>query len=72
MNMNLSKLGDSGGPSSLTYYNPWGYRLGHDLVTEYQFIVNGKGAGIDSLGSTGLLDYIPSKHTHTHTHTDNV
>ena len=44
--MILSKLGDSGGQRGLAYYNPWGYRLGHDLATGYQFTVNGKGAAI--------------------------
>ena len=35
MHMGLSKtLGDSEGQGSLTCCNPWGRRIGHNLVTE--------------------------------------
>ena len=31
-------LGDGEGPGSLVCCSPWGYRVGHDLVTEQQQI----------------------------------
>ena len=32
-------LGENGGPGSLACCRPWGYKVGHDLVTEQQQLV---------------------------------
>ena len=34
MDMNLSKLWETGGQGSLACFSPWGDRVGHDLATE--------------------------------------
>ena len=36
MDMNLSKLEDSGGQGSLVCCSPWGYKVAHDLASEQQ------------------------------------
>ena len=36
MDLNLSKLGDSGGQRSLAYCSPWGYKELDNLATEQQ------------------------------------
>ena len=37
MDMNLRKLGDSGGQRSLACYSPWGCRVRQDLVIKQQY-----------------------------------
>ena len=36
MDMNLSKLEDSGGQGRLVCCSPWGYKVAHDLASEQQ------------------------------------